>query len=116
MDLVILYAPYLPYYLSQVNQILQEETIYSEVVQRQVIFEILKKKMSKKCIFPILDLVILYAPYLPYYLSQVNQILQEERIYNEVVQRQVFFWFYCQKMSKIMHFLSHKCIFYNFWT
>ena len=51
------------------------------------------------------------TPHLPYYLSQVNPVLQEERIYNEVVQRQVFFWFYRQKMSKKMHFLLHKCIF-----
>ena len=42
----------------------------------------MSKKMHfllHKCIFlSFLDLVILYAPYLPYYLSQVNQILQKK--------------------------------------
>ena len=106
-DLCILYAPYLRHYSSEFNQTLQEGSIYSEVVQRQVIFCFVKK-LSKLCqkivkimsIFQIFDFCILNAPYLHHFSLEFNRTLQSGNIYIKVVQLQFIFRF-GWKLSKL---------------
>ena len=61
-DLCILYAPYRRNFSLELNQTLQEGSIYSEVVQRRVDFQFIQEIVNIMSIFQIFYLCILYSP------------------------------------------------------